>query len=165
MGDTIKCVCPELTLSADKNLQWILWTGRKTAGPACSKSFAHQTESRFPKPKFSSEDCNQFTTANAWLFWLPSISKLRTIKYLIIYIGKINQFSTQELLWLIFGFLKIHKTRKTRHGNYMDFLWILTHTLWNPQNNHIWSAIFHATYGNFTNHVSVLNFPSMDCVY
>ena len=48
-GHTLKYVCPELTLSADKNLHvhWILWTGRKTAGPACSKSFARQTERDF----------------------------------------------------------------------------------------------------------------------
>ena len=79
--------------------------------------------------------------------------------------GKSNQFSTQKLLWLIFGFLKIHKKKKTRHGDYMDFVWILSRVFWNPQNNHIWSNIFHATYGNFSNHVGILNFPSMDFVY
>ena len=41
--------------------------------------------------------------------------------------GKSSQFSIQKLLWLIFGFLIIHKVKKTRCGSSMDFLWIFGH--------------------------------------
>ena len=38
--------------------------------------------------------------------------------------GRSSHFSTQKLLWLQFGFLIIHKVKKTRCGSSIDFLWI-----------------------------------------
>ena len=83
---------------------------------------------------------------------------------LVLCTGKNTQFSTQELLWLIFGFWNIHNSYKPRHGISMDFVWIFTHDFWYPQNNHIWLAIFHVTCGNLNFHVWIWNFPFTDCV-